>query len=128
MIFEYVTNCVLLHNLLLNTTYDTEWIEQDGVNSDEEDELNAPVFSVGSTQNGTRRKQILAYFGGIPKYEHRIKQQLTNISSKIPVQFPRLCILGPSVFFSALSVHISLAVSRVALSFSAVLHQRLVKQ
>lgn len=60
---DCITNCVLLDNLLLNTTCGAEWKEEDGVNLDEDNELTALAFSVYGTQKGTKRKQIWARFG-----------------------------------------------------------------
>ena len=58
----------------------------------------------------------------ISKYQYTIVEQLTNLYSKILVQFSLLCILHPSVFSSDLNVCILLVVSPVELLLLAVPH------
>lgn len=56
MIFEYVVSFIVLYHLIPNTTYETESIEEDGVNLEELDERDAHVFPVEALKTTIEEK------------------------------------------------------------------------
>lgn len=58
---EYVSSCVVLHNMLVGTHFEEEWIDEDFIPLDEDDELNLSVAPLSGDATDTRRQQLGAY-------------------------------------------------------------------
>jgi hypothetical protein len=61
-ILKFVTAAVILHNLLIDTPYEEDWIDENFLDLDDEDELNTQIPIDDPNHNLTRREQLLGYF------------------------------------------------------------------
>ena len=61
MICDYLTACVLLHNLLQNCEYQEEWIDEKFCEIDDDDELNTAIVETIDAPTDIRRAELLSY-------------------------------------------------------------------
>lgn len=62
-ICEYVKACVILHNLLLKSSYDDYWLDETFSPIDDDDELNSSIADTIDAPTDARRRQLLSYLG-----------------------------------------------------------------
>jgi hypothetical protein len=59
---KFIKAAVILHNLLIETPYEEEWIDEAFLELDNDDELNVQVPVDNPNNHLTRRDQLLSYF------------------------------------------------------------------